>query len=396
MPLEPDINDKSTPFDFDLTSPSSTDQKHEGDDHLRNIKRVVYNFYRDMNFGAMEFGGIGALFNGKADPSGMALTNGGLEVDFPIGFRSAFVADPLTGIDAPLVYSPIGVDSKPYHIKTSAVTQVPGQSVDTSLQNSPFAVTLPVTTALVTTKLFIKGSGSDVSNVRITMRDTDANGAIILQTAADQEIINGGGFTLNGTGVTEIALNKYWISVPGTTVYLTMERYDSISGKVVDTGMTLKGVVSGGAFIPYFTREGYPYTLVELAEASNPVVSNLVTAEDKTSLVLSGAGQNLLTATMGVRLGKQCRWKVVLLIENTGTNGAYADIVLKFNGANVDEVAGTIGQAYVRDSGRIVPIVFEGIYDPVGTGEISAIVESTLIGSSITVHKRIFIMDEVS
>ncbi len=394
MPLEDNIGSGSTPLDLDETWPLSTDPKSEGDDHIRNVKRVLKNFYGDLNLATLPEGSIPAFFGGRADTSNISLGGGGLEITVPVKLDSIYVKDPESNLSAPLVYAPVGLDSSPKFYKTGAEITIPGQPVDSEQNSSPIGVVLPVTSAILTNSFTFRG-GVAIDFLRLTLRDTDVNGAVIIQTASDEELRAGGGISLLAVGDTSIDMKEYWTSIPGTTVYLTVERYDPVTDSIVDTGIVLKGATISGDFVPYFNRTGYPYTLVELQEKVGAGQLNRVLSEQVDGPLAIVSTTNIHTTTLSGDAGVY-EWELTVVANFIATNDGYFDLGLSIGGVN-QVVAGhsSIGQVASRAIGRVRSYHFTGTYNKADGLDKALIVDGILGSGTIAVNQSRLIINKI-
>lgn len=391
MPLETGIGANVLPSELNPEWPLGSDAKSEGDDHIRNVKQALYNFYKRMNYPHLPVGAIAATFNGVRDQSGMVSKGGGIDVSVPIDLEAAFVRDLVTGGStyAPVVFSPVGTDSRPYHVKTSAFGPIDGQPIDTENSTGPLAITVPVFTSMLTKNLTIRGA-VEVDNCRITIRENDANGRILVQTAKDQELLNGGGFLINNVGDTVIPLAQYWPSVSGDVVHITFDRYDSVLGVITTAGIVLKGATIEGSFIPFFNRSGYRYTLVPLSEDTK------FRLEDNTVRNVGSPTSFVNTAAFPCRIGAKYRFRAHLLLRSSGGQDALVNVRFTANGTAEDYDGNNyIAQCPIRNNSQLVPFTIEGTFERAVDGDIPLNLSGYIGARTVEVVRASLEVDEV-
>lgn len=391
MPLETGIGVNVLPDELNPEWPLGSDAKSEGDDHLRNTKQALFNFYERMNYANLPVGAIPATFNGVRDSSGMVSKGGGVDVSVPIDLEAAFVRDLFTGGStyAPIVFSPVGTESRPYHVKTSAFGPIDGQMIDTELSSGPVVVTVPVLTAMLTKTLTVRGA-LEVDNCRITIRENDANGRILVQTAKDQELVNGGGFLLNGVGDTVITLEQYWQSVTGDLVHITFDRYDSVLGQITTSGIVLKGATIMGGFVPYFNRSGYRYTLTPLREDTKFRI------EDFTTRNIGSPTTLVWTPTFPCRASAKYRFRAHLMMRSSGGQDALVNVRLSVNGvAQNYDGNNYIAQCPIRNNAQLIPFTIEGTFSPGVDGDIPLVLSGYIGARTVNIVRASLEVDEV-
>jgi hypothetical protein len=396
MPLETGIDENSQPDDLNNTWPLAADPKNEGDGHLRNIKKVLQNFSRDFAFTDLPLGNIPAVFNGKSDESGLVSQQGGIEVGVPMDLESVFVRDPEAASFAPIPFTPIGSSSKARHYKTSAFVTIPGQPVDSETSTGILEFIVPVDTQMFTKTLRFR-SNTTVTDARVTIRENDASGKVLSRTSSDQELIAGGGFTVQGTGDTEITLAQYWPSHLGQLVYICLDRYDSVTGTIVKTGFSIKGAAILGQFVPWFNRSGYPYTLVDLQEVMSGGVEEVLHERNEIPTSIGSDTSLINVPVFAVNDGVTYRWKIYILVEHDGGGGAaWADMVFEVNGVPVNHYAsGTLGEVYIDASGRAVPFTFEDRFVATADENISLEVLADIQSQAMVAHRVFLTVEKV-
>jgi hypothetical protein len=362
MPLE-SITSTSKPTDLNESWPLASDTKSEGDDHIRNIKKVVKNFYTATGLGIFQNGAIPVAFGDTYVESPVLVENGGVSINSLTSFRFAFFEDLSDGTPTTTPFVRLGEDSSPIYYNTTGLATTTIQGVDSGISTSVIegAITIPVN--YIVTKIVLRGNAT-VSNVRLTIRDGGATGDIILQTAYDQELKAGGGFTLNGSGDTEINLKQYWPSVAGKVVWYSLERYDSVSGLVVKTGISVKGVLSG-SFTPYLSFTGYPYTVEKVFTKKDNIARSLLHLTSTSPYSFGSSPATVVLVPVTLTEGEVYRWKIYALFDFASGNNPVATIQLKFGSHVVDDTGGdTIGSMSTSITPTFVSGVFEGTYIP--------------------------------
>lgn len=390
MPLETNIGTSSLPDELNPEWPLGSDAKSEGDDHIRNVKRTLLNFFNNMNYDNLPNGSIPATFNGVRDPSGMVVKGGGIDVSVPIDMEAAFVRDLVAGDKfAPVVFSPIGTNSRPFHVKTSELGPIDGQNIDTENSTIPDGVTVPVFTPMLTSTLVLRGA-QEADRVRIVIRENDANGRILIKTATEQELAAGGGVLLNSTGDTVFNLEQFWISVPGDVVHITIERYDAVLGQMTTAGILLKGATIDGTFIPYFNRTGYRYELVPLREDTKFRI------EDNTTRAIGSPTVLVSTTTFPSKVGRKYRYRAHMLMRSSGGQDALVNVRLSVNGLALDyDGANYIANCPIRNNAQLVPFTIEGTFEPGVDGDIPLNLSGYIAARSVDIVRASLEVDEV-
>lgn len=251
MPLEvtvpPVLPDQLNPL-----WPLASDVKSEGDDHIRNTKQALVNFYEIMNLDELPPGSIPVYIGGKFYASGLAFDQGQAALLRP------FVAPMfIQGLGLnPTKYQLIGVEMADTEVKrpesptADALTEIVVQPDDTTTNVSPLLWTF-VQPSAAWVKAIIVRSTTAVVHVRVTLRRNNASGDLIYQTASDAELIAGGGVALSASGDSTFLFPQKLEIFAGATIHVTVDRYDT-TGKVFTTdGITLKGQTISGQFVPY-------------------------------------------------------------------------------------------------------------------------------------------------
>ena len=393
MPLETGIDDNSTPDDLNQNWPLGSDPKSEGDDHIRNLKQVLQNVYDQLNFVNLPPGTVPGLFGREFDVSGITVVDGGLEVRFPMDITQGFVSDPVTNLFCPLPFTPVGGDQPPKHYRTQDAAILNIQPDDTQVNTQPIQFTFSPGSNELVFEILVRGAGTTIPNVRAALRKGSSTGPLVLRTASDQELRDGGGFTIEATGDTILTLPQYWAVNQADTFFISLDRYDAVTDSIVTDGIFLKGATVGQQFIPYFDINGYQYTLVELQEKSaqgGELIEEIAEEEDKTPRVV-GIDTELSTIVNVTLLENvKYRWDVYILASFISGTDPRANIDLLVDGVPIDDTGGgSIGQVASRSSGRIMPFTFSGrITEP--TTQIRAFtLNADLESGSVTILKTI-------
>lgn len=394
MPLEAGIDKDSTPSDLDKLWPLSNDPKSEGDDHLRNIKQVLQNFYTKLKVGNFPAGTIPAMFGEFGDESGLVVREGGLRAITPMIVESLFTHDGVNGNDAPVPYSPLGSDAPLTHYRTAAVTDVDTQPLDTEVAGAPIAFEYVPPEDFFSTSLTFRGNAL-VTNVRITVKETDVNGEVIFRSATDEELRNGGGFTLNATGDTVVNLPQLWQKIAIRTEFVTLERYDSITDTIIATGIPLKGVTILGDFVPYVVLRGYPYTLVELQEKIGAPIGTRIHTEQVDGPLAIGAATEIHNFNLTGIAGTY-EWELTVVANFIITNDGFADIEVSIGGV-AQSVAGhtSVGQLASRSIGRVRSYHFRGEYIKADALDKVFLVNGVIGNGTISVAQSRIIVNQI-
>lgn len=251
MPLEvvipPVLPDQLNPL-----WPLLNDLKSEGDDHIRNTKAALQNFYTKVNFAGLPAGSIPVYIGGKFFASGLQFDSGQAAVLRP--FMAPMLIQGL-GLN-PTKYQLIGIDmadtavKRPESPTVEALSEIVVQADDTTVNTLPLIWTF-VQPSAAWVKAIIVRSTVSVSGVRVTLRQTDGSGPIVYQTASDAELIAGGGAAFNAVGDSTITFPQKLEVFAGGTIHVTIDRYDSLTSTFTTAGITLKGQTISGQFVPY-------------------------------------------------------------------------------------------------------------------------------------------------
>lgn len=232
--------------------PLSNDLKSEGDDHIRNTKESLKNFYAKVNFNGLPAGSIPVYIGGKFFDSGLQSNAGQAAVLRPV-VAPMFIQG--LGLN-PTKYQLIGIEmadtavKRPESPTVEALTEVVVQADDTTVNALPLLWTF-VQPSAAWVKAIVLRSTLSVAQVRVTLRQTNASGPIVYQTASDAELIAGGGAALASVGDSTIVFPQKLEVFAGATIHVTIDRYDSINQIFTTAGITLKGQTISGQFVPY-------------------------------------------------------------------------------------------------------------------------------------------------
>lgn len=362
MPLETGITDSSTPDDLNKDWPLGSDPKSEGDDHIRNTKHVLKNFFDAMNFAELPAGTVPAIFGGELGESGTIVKQGGWDVIVAAEFRMAFQRDPATNTPSPVTFTPVGGNSRPFSFKTEDAATIILQPVDTETSTAPIAFPFTVTTNVFIKTFTFRGAAL-VNNCRVTVRETDINGRLIATTATNQELKTGGGFTIAGTGDTIINLPQLWSFFLGDPVFIILDRYDATTDTIVTSGITAKGATIEGDFIPYFERNGHIFVREEIAHLID--VQQEVDDDFSASDVTIAATATVLvrSLTTAVLPARNYRWELYMLVAGAGGAAANLDIEVIVDGTVQNVINDTVGRVHNAQTGNAQPFYFEGKFN---------------------------------
>lgn len=252
MPLE-SVTPPVNPDQLNPAWPLANDPRNEGDDHIRNMKASQKEFWRRVNFAGLQNGAVPVYQNGKFVDSGFQFNNGQATVVRPFVAPMFIQAGGLNQKK----YEMIGAEladvavKRPESPTAVALADTPIQPVDSSLNPAPiaFGFTQDV-------NAWVKGvvirSAVAVTGIRLTFRDTSAVGPILYQTASDAELIAGGGAALASSGDSTLLFPQKLEVFAGNAIFVQVDRYDSLTQTIVNTGISLKGTTISGQFIPYY------------------------------------------------------------------------------------------------------------------------------------------------
>lgn len=368
MPLEDNINDSSTPADLNVDWPLASDPKSEGDNHFRNIKRVLQNLQNVLNLGNLRAGSVPAVFGGKVDDSGIRIEKGGIEIDTPLDVRNLFAYDPENGVSCPVPYAPLGSDSDPKFYRTQAVTDITLQAVDAEVSSAPVLFTLAGTPNMLVSSYNVRGAGALLEHVRVRVYENDINGRLLFTSSTNEELRNGGGFNINPTGETTLTLPQLWRTYSGATSVVVLDRYDHATDAFTTTGIVLKGATLGGEFTPWLKVTGYPYTIETIPTAltmPDNLIAEVGDVEDLTTRVLVTDTAITSIPVFNFVAGTKYRWELEILATFAGGNDGYAAIkaVIDGNAINLDG-AGNLGHCGIKQPGVSQAFRVSGTYTP--------------------------------
>lgn len=283
MPLESPTN-PVTPDQLNGAWPIPEDPKSAGDDHIRFTKQALIEFYRKVNFSGLQTGSIPVYLNGKFVDAGLTFNGGTALFGRPL-VAPQFIqngglnpeARQLIGIKT----SDAGVD-RPDAPTSGPITDLLFQPDESVISTGPIAFSF-----LQDSDAFVQGvivkAVSAVNNVRFTLRDTNALGAILYQSATDAELEAGGGASLAATGESIITFPQKLEMFAGRTIHVTAERYDITSSTITTSGIVLKGALISGTFVPYQKSRRQAITRKGVAVKSDlPQLSLLMDAVGQT------------------------------------------------------------------------------------------------------------------
>lgn len=252
MPLE-SVTVPVNPDQLNSDWPLADDPRNEGDDHIRNTKAALKEFWRKTNFNGLPNGTVPIYQNGKFVDAGFQLNNGQASLSRPFVAPMFIQAGGLNPKKYELIGSELSDNAvkRPEAPTANAISEVTIQSVDASLNPAPIAFGF-TQDADAWVKGVIVRSSTAVQFVRITLRDTSIAGAILYQTASDSELLSGGGAPLFAGGDSTILFPQKLEVFAGNAIFVQIDRYDPTSNSIVATGISLKGTTISGQFIPYY------------------------------------------------------------------------------------------------------------------------------------------------
>lgn len=251
MPLEAVIP-PVLPNQLNPLWPLSGDIKSEGDDHIRNTKAALYNFYQKAHFDALPEGSVPAYVGGRFWDSGLSFLGGQATTLKPFVAPMHVQAKGLN-VDS---YELIGVSLKDTATKrpetptSEGLVDLPIQTDETQVNTDPIAWAFTQDSNAWVKGIVFKGTAA-VNQVRVTLRESTSSGQILYQSASDPELIAGGGTSISASGESQLIFPQKLEVFAGNVIHVTVERYDPLAGQIVTTGISLKGTVISGTFIPY-------------------------------------------------------------------------------------------------------------------------------------------------
>lgn len=251
MPLEnPTV--PVTPDQLNGDWPIPEDPKSAGDDHIRITKQALKEFYRKVNFAGLLTGSIPVYLNGKFVDAGLTFSGGTAIFGRPLVAPQFIQSGGLNPEPRQLIgikTTDAGVP-RPDAPTTGAITDLVFQADESVINTGPILYSFLQDSDALVKGVIIK-SVTAVNRVRFTLRDTNAAGAILYQSATDAELEAGGGATLAATGESLISFPQKLEMFAGRTIHVTVERYDIATSTITTSGITLKGAVISGTFTPY-------------------------------------------------------------------------------------------------------------------------------------------------
>lgn len=251
MSLEPVIP-PVLPDQLNPAWPTANDLKSEGDDHIRNTKDALVNFYSKVNFEGLPSGSIPVYIGGKFFDSGLQSNSGQAAMLRP------FVAPMFVqgfGLN-PTKYQLVGINmvdtavKRPESPTVDALSEIVVQPDDTTLSVNPLQWTFLQPSAAWVKAVIVRSTVS-VARVRVTLRLDNAAGPVVYQTASDAELIAGGGASLSSVGDSSILFPQKLEVFAGATIHATVDRYDTATQTFTMGGIILRGQTISGQFVPY-------------------------------------------------------------------------------------------------------------------------------------------------
>lgn len=251
MPVEV-IIPPGSPDQLNPAWPLPNDLKNEGDDHIRNIKDSLKNFYTQVNLSGLSEGSIPVYLGGKFYDSGLQFNQGAAATLRP--FVAPMFVQAL-GLN-PTKYQMVGLEmadtavKRPESPTVEALSEIVVQADDTTVNVNPLAWSFVQPSAAWVKAIVVRATVS-VSRVRVTLRLNNSSGSVVYQTASDAELIAGGGAAFNSSGDSIVTFPQKLEVFAGATIHVTVDRYDTITQTFTTGGIFLKGQTIGGQFIPY-------------------------------------------------------------------------------------------------------------------------------------------------
>lgn len=240
------------PDQLNANWPLPEDPKSQGDDHIRNVKAALVNFFGKVNFDGLNEGSVPVFLNGQFWNSGFDFSGGQATLFRPFVAPMHIQAEGLN----PNKYQLIGVSLSDSAVKrpetptANALYELDIQLVDSSTNSAPIAWAFTQDSDAWVKGIIIRGAAA-ASRVRITLRDTNSSGPILYQTASDAELVAGGGASIAASGETTVLFPQKLEMFNGNHIYVVVDRYDSVAGVFTGAGISLKGTTISGQFIPY-------------------------------------------------------------------------------------------------------------------------------------------------
>lgn len=251
MPLEPTVP-PVLPDQLNPLWPLSGDLKSEGDDHIRNTKAALSNFYQKVHFDALPEGAVPAHVGGQFWDSGLTFLGGQATTLKPFVAPMHVQAKGLNVAS----YELIGISLKDTATKrpetptSGGLVELNIQTDETEINTGPIMWSFTQDSNAWVKGIIFKGAAA-VNQVRVTLRESAVSGQILYQSASDPELIAGGGTSISAAGESQLLFPQKLEVFTGNVIHVTVERYDSLSGEIVTTGISLKGKTITGTFIPY-------------------------------------------------------------------------------------------------------------------------------------------------
>jgi hypothetical protein len=242
-----------TPDQLNQSWPLPTDPKEQGDDHIRNTKAALVEFFRKVNFAGLPNGAIPVYLGGQFTDTGLSLIGGGALFQRPFtapqylkdgGLNPSpqyLVGIPLTSAASKRPVAPVPAAEATLLIQPSKAQVNTGAIAFSFVQDSDAFVR----------GITVESASVAVNRVRLTLRQTNAAGAIVYQTATDAELKAGGGASISATGESFIAFPIKLEMFSGQTIHVTVDRFDTATNSFVTSGISLKGDLVSGVFVPY-------------------------------------------------------------------------------------------------------------------------------------------------
>lgn len=264
------LNSDSLPDALNEDWPSGTDPKSEGDDHLRNIKLALKNFYNKVKLGTSDLpeGALPVVLGGALVDSGLRYSGSFLR--FLGGVRAANYQHRMPG-EARINMFPMTAINEENDARTFEISvQSPGPVVlnanDGSLNSGPIDYAYNANQDLVIQQIDLK-SAVALAAVRITLYNEFDE--VEYQSATDAALKNGLGFSLQAGGTTQVLLTNWLPVAANANLRVKFDRYDADTDSITTSGFQFYGSTIGGEFVPYMVVVARIFTYNTLARLSD-------------------------------------------------------------------------------------------------------------------------------
>lgn len=325
----------ATPDQLDPNWPLPTDPKAQGDDHVRNTKAALIEFYRQVNFVGLEEGAIPVFIGGQFVDTGLSLVGGGAIFQRPFTAPQFLKDGGLNPVPQYLIGIPLTAlaTARPVAPIPAAETTLLIQPSKAQVNTGPILFTFIQDSNAFVRGITVESASVAVNRVRLTLRQTNALGATIYQTATDAELKAGGGTNIPATGETFIQFPSKLEMFTGQLIHVTVDRYDVATNAFVTSGIFLKGDLVSGTFIPYHysTRQAVVQKGV-VVDTDLPIKSQQADSSIQTVAALTVIG----TFNLQVPAGLAGVFLVQSIVTFSGVDNANYTLNMFVDGALVD------------------------------------------------------------